>query len=192
MADPLAGAVRALRAGRLVVYPTDTLFGLGALAGRSDAVARLLEVKRRPSGQPISVAVSSTEELEPLVLLSESGRAWVRRSLPGPFTALVKVRPDAPLAPELLARDGTIGIRVPDHPLARRLTQAVGPVTATSANRHGEPNPGTLVEARRVLGGEVAAYLSEGPPPSGRPSQLMDLTGTQPRPVARRASPGRP
>ncbi|MCI4350901.1 MAG: Sua5/YciO/YrdC/YwlC family protein, partial [Thermoplasmata archaeon] len=93
-------AVRDLARGALVVYPTDTLFGLGARATSAAAVERLLAAKARPADQPISIAVSSTEEIEPLARLSVRARGWIRRLLPGPVTVLV---PASALARKRLA-----------------------------------------------------------------------------------------
>ncbi len=190
MGEPLLDAVQALRRGGLVAYPTDTLFGLAARAGSSASVDRLVRAKARPPGQPISVAVSSTEELEPLVRLSDEARAFARWNLPGPFTLVAAARPGAPLAPSLLAPDGSVGIRVPGHPLARELARRAGPITATSANRHGAANPRSVAAIRRAFGPQIAVYLSGGPAPSGRPSTLVDVTGPAPR-VLSRAKPGR-
>jgi L-threonylcarbamoyladenylate synthase len=185
--DPaLSDAVRALRRGGLVVYPTDTLLGLGALARHRGAVGRLLRAKGRSAGQPISLCVSSTEEVERYAVLSLAARRFVRRHLPGPFTVLLKPSPEArrELAPSVGA-GATIGFRVPDHPVARALARAAGPITATSANRHGAPPARTLAEARRALGGEVSVYLPATPKGSGAPSTLVDLVGSKPRPIVR-------
>lgn len=187
MASPLDDAVRALRSGRLVVYPTDTLLGLAARAADPTAVGRLVRAKGRPTGQPLSTALSSTEELEPFADLSPSGRRWIRSHLPGPFTVLV---PASPVGRRAFSVPGAgavdrLGFRVPDHPLARELARRVGPITATSANRHGEPPARSLAEARRAFGDEVAVYLTGGPRPSGRPSQLIDLARDPPAPVSR-------
>jgi L-threonylcarbamoyladenylate synthase len=189
MPDPLDPAVRALRGGGLAVVPTDTLYGLSARADDEAAVQRLASVKRRPAGLPISVMVSSTEEIEGIADLSEMARGFVRRTLPGPVTLIVPTRPGAPIAPALLHPNGTLGIRVPDHPVARELARRAGPITATSANRHGETPGRTLVEIRRALGRDVAAYVNLGPLPSGRPSELIDLTGDQPRRLQRPVPP---
>ncbi|HEV8049488.1 MAG TPA: L-threonylcarbamoyladenylate synthase [Thermoplasmata archaeon] len=187
MSEEIDRAVRALRRGQLVVYPTDTLLGLAARADDANAVARLMAAKARPSTAPLSVAVSSYEEIEPLADLDGPRRAWLRRHLPGPYTALLPASATAKtsLAPGVVSSAGTIGIRIPDHPLARTLAELVGPVTSTSANRHGAPTTRSLAEARRVFGREVAVYLDGAPAPSGRPSELVDLTGTKPRSVRR-------
>ncbi len=180
--------LRALAAGGVIVYPTDTLLGLGARAEDPAAVARLVDLKGRPEGAPISVAVSSFEELERWAVLTPAGRAWARRSLPGPFTLLARASPRArrALAPEILGPGGTIGLRLPDHPVARALCRDAGPLTATSANRHGHAPCRTVAEARRTFGRGVAAYVPATPAPSGRPSTLVDWTGPHPRVVERR------
>lgn len=178
---------RALLAGGLVVHPTDTLYALAARALDHEAVSRLVAVKGRPSGHPLSVAVSSVEEIERWAELGRPARRFVRDKLPGPFTVLLRPSSVArrSLAPEV-AGGPKIGLRVPDHPLARELARRVGPIVATSANRSGEPPIRDLVQARRVLGPAVAAYVTAPPAPTGVPSALVDLTRTRPRRLVRR------
>jgi len=187
MGPTVRDAAEALAAGGLVVFPTDTLLGLAARATDRAAVGRLTALKGRSTAQPISVAVSSIEEVEALAELSPAARRFVRRHLPGPYTVLV--RPSAAarrtLAPPVLAHPGAVGIRVPDHPVARELARRAGPITATSANRHGEPPARSVAESRRVFGDAVAVYLPARPPPSGRPSTVVDLTGPRPREIRR-------
>jgi len=187
MGASLDDAVRALANGALVAYPTDTLVGLAARATDRMAIERLARTKRRADRQPISVAVSSLDEVEPLGRLSPAGRRFVRRRLPGPFTLLLRPSPRArrTLAPAV-AGGRAIGVRVPDHPVARALAARAGPITATSANRHGAPPARTVAEARATFGTEVAVYLDAGPVGSGHPSTLVDLTGAIPRAVVRR------
>ena len=177
---------RALLAGRLVVHPTDTLYALAARALDPRAVARLVAAKGRPTGRPLSVAVSSVQELERWGRWGRSARRFVRDELPGPFTVLVPPSVEArrTLAPEV-ASGPTIGLRVPDHPLARELARRAGPIVATSANRSGHRPPRDLAEARRGLGRAVSAYLTARPAPTGVPSTLVDLTTSRPRRVPR-------
>jgi tRNA threonylcarbamoyl adenosine modification protein (Sua5/YciO/YrdC/YwlC family) len=188
MGPAIGRAAQALRAGRLVVYPTDTLLGVAARATDDRAVAGLERLKDRPADQPISVTVRAYSDLEAMTELSPSARRFVRTHLPGPYTILVRPSRFArrTLAPSVFAEDGTLGVRIPDHPVARELARQVGPITATSANRHGRPPCRTVNEARRVFGSAVAVYLAARPPGTGRPSRLVDLTGTEPRPVPRR------
>jgi L-threonylcarbamoyladenylate synthase len=187
MGAALAEAVAALRRGELVVYPTDTLLGLGALARDRRAVDRLLATKGRSPGQPISVCVSSTEEIERYAVVPPIARRFVRRHLPGPFTVLLAASDEArrTFAPSVGGL-GTIGFRVPDHPVARALARRAGPLTATSANRHGASAARTVHDARRSLGAAVRVYLPAIPPGSGDPSTLVDLTGDAPRVRRRR------
>ena len=188
MSPGLTSALRALAAGELIVYPTDTLFGLGASAEVVEAVARVERAKGRPGGRPISVVVSSVEEVDRLAEASPLARRFLRTHLPGPYTVLL--RPSAlaraRLAPRLFAGTGTLGLRVPDLPVAREIARRAGPVTATSANLHGAPPCRTIHAARSVFGRKVRAYLARGPRPAGRPSTVVDLTRREPRVVARR------
>ncbi|MCI4364776.1 MAG: threonylcarbamoyl-AMP synthase [Thermoplasmata archaeon] len=188
MGSPLADAARALARGELVVYPTDTLLGMAALGSDAAAVARLEEVKGRPGGPPISLALSSVDELETWAELAPASRAWVRRHLPGPYTLLVvpTTRARRTFPPSVLPPRGRLGLRVPDHPIARELARRVGPITATSANLHGYSPCRTARAARRTFGESVAVYVPGGPSPSGRPSLLVDVTQDRPRLVPRR------
>jgi len=187
MASGVDAAVATLARGGLVVYPTDTLLGLGARADRPAAVERLIRAKERSPSQSISFAVSSYEEIERWAELTTARRAEVRRLLPGPYTILLPATPDAVrrLAPALISGSGTVGVRIPDHPVARELARRAGPITCTSANRHGRPPARTVLEARRDLGDAVGTYLAAEPAPSGVPSTLVDLTGATARPVRR-------
>jgi len=188
MGDRIAAAAEALRRGALVVYPTDTLLGLGALASHRIAVPLLLSVKGRSSGQPLSVCVSSTEEVERFARVSPAARRFLRRHLPGPYTVLLAPSPQGRrvFAPAI-GGFRAIGFRVPDHPVARELARRTGPITATSANRHGAPPTRTVAAARRALGRAVARYLPARPKGSGLPSAIVDLTGPAPREVERRS-----
>lgn len=179
MADRLGRAIDRLGDGGVVVYPTDTLYGLGVDARNEAAVDRLVAIKGRTGAQPISVAVSSFEEIESLGRLSPPSRAFVRSHLPGPFTLLLPPASDlgrGTLARPIQGTSPSIGVRLPNHPLARELARVIGPITATSANRHGASPCRTLAEARRVFGAEVDAYLDGPPRPSGLPSTLVDLS----------------
>lgn len=185
--DGLDRAVRALRAGRIVAYPTDTLYGLGVCASDPEAVERLRAAKGRPDGMPVSVAVSSVAEAEALLELAPMGRRFLRTHLPGPYTVLASPTREArvAIARAAIGPGGFLGIRVPDHPLARELARRAGPITSTSANRHGEPPCPSIAGTRAVFGGAVAVYLDGAPRPSGRPSTIVDLAGAEPRPVRR-------
>lgn len=171
-----------------MAYPTDTLVGLAVGAHDAAALARLFEAKRRPQGAPVSIAFSSLEEVEAYVDLDPRGRRFLRDVLPGPYTLLGRPSTWArrSLPRGLLGPTGALGVRVPDHPVARELARLAGPITSTSANRHGDPPARTVAEARRTFGAEIAVYVPDTPPGSGLPSTLVDLTGPRPRTLARR------
>ena len=158
-----------LRSGGLLVYPTDTLWGLGCAALDGAAVARLLRLKDR-SSDGLSVMVGSPDELWALGERSPVAEALAARWLPGPLTLVL---PAACALPEGVGRDGTIGLRVPDHSVALALARGL-PVVTTSANRHGEPPAATLAEVRAALG-SAARYI-DGASPQGDPSTVVRIT----------------
>lgn len=187
-ASPMDRAVRALEHGKVVLYPTDTLLGLAVRPDSPSALRALFAVKHRPEGSPVSLAFSSLEEIEPYADLRPGQRKVLRALLPGAYTLLLRPseRARRRLPAQLFGPEGTLGIRLPDHPVARELARRAGPVTSTSANLHGRPPCRSVGAARAAFGKGVAVYLEARPPPSGRPSQLVDLTGRSPRLRARR------
>jgi L-threonylcarbamoyladenylate synthase len=151
--DPdLTAAVAAIRRGDLVVYPTETVYGLGADALDADAIERVFEAKGRPRDKPLSMALPDADVAADYTDPSELELAFCERFLPGPVTVLLERNDRVPDA--LVAGKDRVGIRVPDHDVARDLARRTGPITATSANRSGEPS------ARRV--DEIDATIREG------------------------------
>lgn len=174
--DPglLQEAVEALNRRALVVYPTDTLYALGADALDADAVRAVFDAKRRPPEQPLSVCVADLAMMEQVARVGPLARRLVERFLPGPLTLVLP--PDAGVPDELLGASKGLGVRIPAHPWALALARRFGPLTCTSANLHGRADPGTCAEARGQLGAGVARYLDAGPV-GGRASTVLDLTG---------------
>ena len=180
-ADPLglARLVELLRAGSVVGFPTDTVYGLAALASHERAVRRVFEVKGRLLSQPLILMVAEIAQVPGLAEVGERERAYMARWWPGPLTLVLPAKPH--LRPPLVSGEPrTVGVRIPDHPDALALLRAVGaPLATTSANRSGLPEAMTPVEAA-WLGG-VAAVLDGGRAPGGVPSTLLDLSGSEPR-----------
>jgi L-threonylcarbamoyladenylate synthase len=138
--DLIEQAVAVLRRDGLVVYPTDTVYGLGADALSEEAVLRVFEAKGRPLGQPISVAVSDREMMSCIAQVSPEAEALIERFLPGPMTIVLPAK--SVLPPLLMAGTGRIGVRIPDHEIALSLIRAFdSPITATSANQSGGKDP---------------------------------------------------
>lgn len=178
-AAALDDVVAVLRDGGLIVYPTDTLYGLGVDPFSPGAVARMFAAKQRPSGQPVSVVVPNVDAAKDLAEIGSRAEALCRRWLPAALTLLFRPTSGAPKA--VVSAEGTIAIRVPDHAIPLLLAKRFGPVTATSANLHGRPPPVEAWQAQEQLGDAVDLYLDAGPCPIGRESTVVDFTGQEPR-----------
>jgi L-threonylcarbamoyladenylate synthase len=175
--DALDAAVAALARGDLVVFPTESVYGLGADATSPVAVERLVAVRGREAGKPILV-VAGDVAMTSLVAreMPPAARRLAERLWPGPLTLVLPARDDVP-AP-LTAGTGTIGVRVPGHATARALAAALGrPVTAPSANPPGREPAHTIAEARAYFGDAVAAYV-DGGRLDGVPSTVVAVEGS--------------
>ncbi|NMA11107.1 t(6)A37 threonylcarbamoyladenosine biosynthesis protein RimN [Methanoculleus chikugoensis] len=168
--DPIDMAVRVLSRDGLVVYPTETVYGLGADALSEDAVMRVYEAKNRPVSKPISVAVSDMEMLDAVAVVDDAARAFIERFLPGPVTVVL---PAKSCLPEILTGGtGLIGVRWPDHEIALAIISRLDtPITSTSANISDDIPP-TRPEEVSV----PHDYLVDGGELSGTPSTVVDLT----------------
>ena len=185
--DEIAEAARLIREGEIVVFPTETVYGLGADALNPDAVARIFQAKGRPGDNPLIVHLADVDGLdivagEPDVVAHHLLSAFA----PGPLTVVVPAGPELPRI--VTAGLDTVAVRIPRHPVAHELLVRSGrPVAAPSANRSGEPSPTTLAMARRSLGDRPSAYLDGGPCDIGLESTVVlvrDRTVTILRPGA--------
>lgn len=176
----VAAAVEAVQAGRLVVLPTDTLYGIGCDAFDNDAVANLLAAKRRGPDMPVPVLVGSWDTIQGLVReYSPQAKALVEAFWPGGLSIVV---PQAPSLPWNLGDTrGTVMLRMPLHPVAIELLRQTGPMAVSSANISGQQPPTTAVQAKQQLGSAVSVYLDGGTTPVGQPSSIVDLAGPVPR-----------
>jgi L-threonylcarbamoyladenylate synthase len=170
-------AVNAISRGRLVVLPTDTVYGIGADAFVAPAVAALLAAKGRGRQMPPPVLVPDVATLDGLAAdVTESARALVQEFWPGGLTVIFRSQPS--LAWDLGETAGTVAIRMPDHPAALALLRRTGPLAVSSANVSGSPAALSVEDARRQLGASVAVYLDGGHSPGGVASTIVDATGT--------------
>jgi L-threonylcarbamoyladenylate synthase len=177
--NDIAKYVSLLRQGRVIACPTETLFGLLADAMNPAAVARVCEIKRRQTKDPIAVLVPSIDAARRLVAeFPDEAVRLARQYWPGPLTLVLRA---AAGLPEPLVLDGKIGIRAPGPSAALDIVTAFdGPLTATSANRAGAPAAVTAEQVLMALGDEVDAIVP-GLCPGGAPSTLLDVTETPPR-----------
>jgi L-threonylcarbamoyladenylate synthase len=174
--DP--GAIPAVLAVLLedgvVAFPTDTVYGLGALAFQPDGIERLYRVKERPRSLAIPVLIGSPDELGKVTL--DPGPMAIKlaeRFWPGPLTLVV---PRHPHLPDAISQTPTIGVRIPDHRDALALLHQAGPMAVTSANLYGEAEAHTAQEVAAQLGGRVELILDGGRTPGGVPSTVVDTT----------------
>ena len=167
----IGDAADAVRAGEAVVYPTETVYGLGADATDPTAVERVYELKDRPRDKPLSVAFGTVEAALSLVPASDRAARFSKAFLPGPVTVVVD-RGDV-LAAELTDGEPRVGIRVPDHETARALADAAGPITATSANRSGAGSVRRVADLDRRIRDGCAVVLDGGETPGGE-STVVD------------------
>lgn len=176
--DPrvLQEAAAVLRGGGLVVFPTETVYGLGADGLNPAAVRRLLATKRRPPGRPLPLLIGEVGLVYALAAqVPPSAEALMEAFWPGPITLILWRSEQVP--PETVAGGLTVGLRFPDHPVAQALARrAGGPLAAPSANRSGQPAPTTAAAARAQLEEEVDLYLDSGPATLGMASTVVDLT----------------
>ena len=185
--DPIGAAVRWLGAGGLVAYPTETVWGLAAAADSAVGMERLLAWKRRGDDSPASILVDGVVAAEALECeLGSVARRLAAAHWPGPLTLVVACR--RAFAAGVARADGAVGLRCSSHPLAaalmrRALRDGVGPITATSLNRHGEPAARTRAEALRACEGPEAPRLLEvegAEAGGGAESTVVDLCGERP------------
>jgi L-threonylcarbamoyladenylate synthase len=180
----VAHAAEMLRHGGLVVFPTETVYGLGADARNATAVKRMYAVKGRPTDHPVIVHVARAEQLNDIGRdISDAAHELAKANWPGPLTLIVRRRAGA-VVDEVTGGRDTVGVRVPNHPLALDLLEAFnGPIAAPSANRFGRVSPTTAEHVRNDLNGDVDLILDGGPCAVGVESTIIDVTSAEPRVV---------
>ena len=176
----LAAAGAAVGAGRLVVLPTDTVYGLGADAFTPAAVGALLDAKGRGRDMPVPVLIGSMRTLDGIASrIPDAARELTEAFWPGGLTIVCHQQPS--LAWDLGDAAQTVAVRMPLHPIALDLLKSTGPMAVSSANRTGFPPATTAAEARNQLGDTVEVYLDGGATPDSVPSTIVDVTGSRPR-----------
>lgn len=168
-----------VRKGRLLIFPTDTIYGLGCDAFHERAIQRLYELKGRPPERPFSVHLRSVAEVERHAVMTKRQRALIQTLLPGPYTVVLEATEDAPPA---CVSGGKIGLRVPRSRSFQMISQAAGrPLVGTSVNRHGEPPLTDIGEIIAQFGDDVDLVITTDEPMSHTSSAVIDLTVEPPR-----------
>ena len=179
-AEAIAAATDTIKSGRLVVMPTDTVYGIGADAFDSRAVASLLAAKGRGRDMPVGVLVGSWHTISGLVYsVPDSAHELIRAFWPGALSLVVQQAPS--LQWDLGDARGTVMLRMPLQPVALEVLREIGPMAVSSANISGQPAATTAAEAQRQLGDLVDVYLDGGPSEQQAASTIVDLTGAEPK-----------
>ncbi len=182
---PATRAVKAIKRGAVIALPTETVYGLAAKADRSDAVDRIYELKGRDWNRPLQVLLPAGERLNRWSGPNRAASLLAERFWPGPLTLVVRAWMGVP---QFLTRDGTVGLRVPRHPVALELLERAGPLAATSANKSGELPLPDIARIEETFGDGVAVYL-DGGHIVGLASTVVDVTGSDPRVLREGAIP---
>jgi len=156
----ITSAARQIIGGGVIVYPTETVYGLGANALDEQAVMRVFQIKKRPLSMPIFMAVSSMEMLGAVAVIGDDDMDLLEQLFPGPVSVLVRKRS---IVPDILtAGSSLVGIRFPDHETALKIIDLAGPITSTSANRTGSPSPSSAAEVSKEIADRVDLVVDGG------------------------------
>lgn len=175
----LSHAVNAIQQGKLIVYPTDTLYGLGASIFKQDAITSIFQIKGRPFSLPLPIAVANLKMLSEYVELTSLAQQLAHEFLPGKLTLVCKKKPV--ITDLITSGNDTVAVRIPQDEIAVHLINKTGPIIVTSANIHGQKTPNSISEIRKLFKPEdIEVYVDDGPR-NGAPSTIVDVTSHQPR-----------
>jgi L-threonylcarbamoyladenylate synthase len=172
--DAIQQALEVLNKGGLVAFPTDTVYGVGAMVMDGTAVKSIYAAKDRPVEKAIPVLIGDAGDMDKVGMnIPETAYRLASRFWPGPLTVVI---PKKPTLPESVSATATVGVRVPDHEVARTLLRAAGPMAVTSANISGQTSPSTAEEVFAQLGGRIDLIIDGGKTPGGVPSTVIDCS----------------
>ncbi|RLF28644.1 MAG: threonylcarbamoyl-AMP synthase [Thermoplasmata archaeon] len=176
----LTDTVKALENGEIIVYPTDTLYALGADIYNTEAVKKVFKIKKRPFSIPLPIAVADLQWIKKIALVNNTAWKLAEHFLPGPLTLVLRKRKDTKLD-IVTANQNKIAIRIPNNKIALNILSHFGPLTATSANIHGKKTPHVINEIKMQFSEhrDIALYIDYGHLNS-KPSTIMDLTSEKP------------
>ena len=172
--DAIQHALEILNHGGLVAFPTDTVYGVGALAFDGKAIESIYIAKDRPIEKAIPILIADAEDMDKVGMnIPTVAREIAKRFFPGPLTCVI---PKQPTLPSAVSATSTVGVRVPDHDVARLLLRAAGPMAVTSANISGQLSPSTAEEVFAQLNGRIELIIDGGKTPGGVASTVVDCT----------------
>jgi L-threonylcarbamoyladenylate synthase len=160
-----------------VAFPTDTVYGVGALAFNGNAIETIYIAKDRPAEKAIPILIGDLEDMEKVgIEIPRAAYKLASRFWPGPLTCII---PKNPTLPKAVSASPTVGVRVPDHEIARALLRAAGPMAVTSANISGQSSPATARDVFRQLNGRIPLIIDGGETPGGIPSTVVDYSSDE-------------
>ncbi len=172
--DAIPHALKILNNGGLVAFPTDTVYGVGALAFDGKAIESIYAAKDRPIEKAIPILIADADDMDKVGMnIPTVAREIAKRFFPGPLTCVI---PKQPTLPSAVSATSTVGVRVPDHEVARALLRAAGPMAVTSANISGQASPSTAEEVFAQLNGRIELIIDGGKTSGGVPSTVVDCT----------------
>jgi len=176
--NDLKYALNQLKKGNLVVYPTDTIYGIASNITDDKALKKVFEVKNRSLDKPISICLHDFEQLEQVAQMNDKLRDIVHKLLPGPYTLLL--RKQKSISPLITSNSDIIGIRIPDSEICFELTKSF-PITSTSANLSNKKIPNNIQDIINQLNNDISVYLDVGLIANNKPSTIIDLTNKKPK-----------
>jgi L-threonylcarbamoyladenylate synthase len=177
-ASEIQSAFQVLQNGGLVAFPTDTVYGLGALAFNNAAIESIYTAKNRPIEKAIPILIGEITDIQKITDdFTDMARILASRFWPGPLTCVI---PKKQTLPPAVSATSTVAVRMPDHGDARALLRVAGPMAVTSANISGGPSPSTAEEVYEQLNGRIPLILDGGKTPGGVPSTIVDCTDKEP------------
>ena len=174
--DLISEAIDIMAKGGVILYPTDTVYGLGANIFNNDAVQRIYEIKKRDPSKPLSVLVQDTESLELIADLNRNSREIVNKWLPGPFTFILNKKK---IVSPYVSASAKVGVRIPDYKIARALA-SLFPITTTSANITNECTLSNPQDILKQIGDTVDLVIDVGDLDKAKPSTVIDLSSSKP------------
>lgn len=170
----------ALLNGETAAFPTETVYGIGASIFNENAVLKIYQIKGRPPEKPLSILIGSAEDMEKAASeIPGSARLLAEKFWPGPLTMILKKREE--ISDKITAGKGTIGLRVPAHPVPLALVRLTGPLACPSANLSGTDEPKSAEDVLKNLGGKIDVLIDGGKTSLGIPSTIIDLTSVPPK-----------
>lgn len=174
LGNSLDKCIKSLNDGRLIVFPTETLYGLGVDIDSEDAIQRLLTIKGRPKNMPIAAAVANLEQVKHLVEVSKFAAEFIRNCMPRPITILLPKKDH--VSDVMTGGSALLGLRFPDNPVTEAILKEFGPITATSANISGTENPINITQPIEQFGDKIDLYIDTGPCKYSGPSTVVDIS----------------